>query len=275
MNVGIVGLGLMGGSFGKLLKKRGFANRVYGYDHNQQHGKDAIKLGLVDELCDIDTLKTLDIIVLCIPVQSIIKFNKQLTNISSKTTIVDFGSTKKTIIDSIDKKIRENYVAIHPMVGTEKFGPFAAIDNFYENNIVVFCDIENSGEKHLQKIKNISEKIPMKIIYMNATEHDKHACYMSHLPHAISFGLANTVMDHESSKDIVALAGGGFRSMSRIAKSSPIMWSEIFKQNRENLLESFNIFDKNMQKMKKMIEDEDYDKLQQWMQKANSLHDIL
>ncbi len=275
MDVGIVGLGLMGGSLGKILKKYKIASTVYGYDHNKKHIKKAEELKLVDEICDIEKLKTLDMIVLCVPVQSIINFTKKLHNINKTTTIVDFGSTKEQIIKNIPIKIRENFVAVHPMVGTEKFGPTAAIDNFYEQGIVVFCDTNDSGDIHIKKTKDMFEAMLMNIVYMSSSEHDIHACYMSHLPHAISFGLANTVMDHENPKDIIALAGGGFRSMSRIAKSSPAMWAEIFRQNKINLLNSFDVFDKNMQKLKTMIECDDYEQIQQWMTKANGLNPLI
>jgi prephenate dehydrogenase len=110
---------------------------------------------------------------------------------------------------------------------------------------------------------------------MGAKEHDIHACYMSHLPHAISFGLANTVMDHETPKEILTLAAGGFKDMSRIAKSSAHMWNDIFRQNKDNLIESLEVFEKNMSQVKQMLKDEDYENINKWMLKANSLHDIL
>ncbi len=275
MNIGIVGLGLMGGSLGLALKKYSIATTIYGYDHNTDHTTQAVKLSLVDKICDIDKLQTLDMIVLCIPVQGIIEFSKKLVDIGDHTTIVDFGSTKEHIANSIPKPMRKNFVLAHPMVGTEKFGPYAATDNFYENGMVVLCDSADSGQTHLSKVENMFDKMFMNIVYMSSAKHDVHACYMSHLPHAISFGLANTVMDHEHPEDIVALAGGGFRSMSRIAKSSPVMWSEVFRQNKTNLLKSFDVFDKNMQKLKAMLECEDYERIQQWMTQANKLDKIV
>jgi prephenate dehydrogenase len=115
----------------------------------------------------------------------------------------------------------------------------------------------------------------MDIVKMSAKEHDIHACYMSHLPHAISFSLANIVMNHENPKDIISLAAGGFKDMSRVAKSSPNMWSDVFRQNRANILESIELFEKELKKSKQMIKDEDYDGLQEWMKNANRLHEIL
>ncbi len=135
------------------------------------------------------------------------------------------------------------------MTGTEKFGPKAAIDGLYEGGkAVVLCDLEENEELHKQRAIKIFQEIGMRLIFMDSHEHDIHACYMSHLPHAISYSLANTVMNHEDPKSIIALAAGGFKDMSRVAKSSPDMWTDIFRQNRKNLLESIDLFEEHMKK---------------------------
>jgi prephenate dehydrogenase len=275
MTVGIVGIGLMGGSFAKALKKYKLASKIFGYDHNLEHQKTAIELKLVDEICDLDTLKKCDLIVLCIPVDSVISFSKELGDVAETTTIIDFGSTKELIVKNIPKQIRKNFVAAHPMTGTEKFGPTAAIDGLYENKIVVLCDTFENSSYHLDKVLNIFKTIDMKIIQMDAKEHDIHACYMSHLPHAVSYALANTVMSHENPNEIITLAAGGFRDMSRIAKSSPNMWCDIFRQNRQNLLDSLNIYESKLALLKEMLHNEDYENIHRFMAKANTLHDIL
>ena len=275
MIIGIVGLGLMGGSLGKALKKYDLCSSVYGYDHNEIHKKEALELGLVDEIVDIEKLKSADIIVLAIPVDSIIEFFKELDDLKQTTTVIDLGSTKELIVKNIPDNLKKNFVAAHPMTGTEKFGPKAAIEGLYEDKIVVLCDIEKIDEIHKQRTMDIFNAIKMKIVYMDSHEHDIHACYMSHLPHAISFSLANTVMNHEDPKSIIELAAGGFKDMSRVAKSSPNMWSDIFRQNRKNLLTSLNLFEEQMSYVKKLVEDENYDELNDWMKKANTLHDIL
>ncbi|MEJ5168574.1 MAG: prephenate dehydrogenase [Arcobacteraceae bacterium] len=275
MTIGIVGIGLMGGSFAKALKKYRLSSKILGYDHNLEHQKTAINLGLVDEICDLDTLKKCDLIVLSIPVDGIIAFSKELDDIGENTTIMDFGSTKELIVKNIPSNIRANFVAAHPMTGTEKFGPLAAIDGLYENKIVVLCDTHENTSYHLGKVLNIFNTIEMKIIQMDAKEHDIHACYMSHLPHAVSYALANTVMSHENPNEIITLAAGGFRDMSRIAKSSPNMWCDIFRQNRQNLLDSLNIYESKLALLKEMLQNEDYENIHKFMAKANTLHDIL
>lgn len=275
MTIGIVGLGLMGGSLGIAIKRKNAASKVLGYDHNLSHCEDALSLCLVDEIVSFKELKKVDIVFLAVPVEGIIEALENLTDIDEKTTIVDMGSTKEKIVKSVPKKTRKNFVASHPMTGTEKFGPNAAKENLFENRIVVLCDTEQSGETHKEKAIQIFSKIGMNIVLMNSDEHDAHAAFISHLPHSISYALANSVMAQEDPKSILTLAAGGFKDMSRIAKSSPNMWTDIFKQNRENLLHSINLFQKELNKAKKMIEDEDWEELQKWMKEATTLHNIL
>lgn len=276
MNIGIIGLGLMGGSLAKAVKRYGIANKVYGFTNSEKNKKDILELNLVDELVDLETLKKIsDVIILAIPVDAIIGMFPNFLDIDENTTIIDMGSTKEYIVKSIPQKIRKNFIAAHPMTGTEKSGPKAAIDDLYEGKTVVFCDLEDNGNLHVNKAFKIFQAIGMRIVVMDSNQHDIHACYMSHLPHILSFSLANTVMSHEDPKSIIALAAGGFKDMSRIAKSSPRMWGDIFKQNRKNLLASIDLFESQLQNARKMVEEENYEDLEKWMKKANTLHEIL
>ncbi|RXJ84788.1 prephenate dehydrogenase [Arcobacter cloacae] len=276
MNIGIIGLGLMGGSLAKAVKRYGIAKKVYGFTNSERNKKDILELNLVDELVDLETLKKVsDVIILAIPVDAIIGMFPNFLDIDENTTIIDMGSTKEYIVKSIPQKIRKNFIAAHPMTGTEKSGPKAAIDDLYEGKTVVFCDLEDNGNLHVNKAFKIFQEIGMRIVVMDSSQHDIHACYISHLPHIISFSLANTVMGHEDPKSIIALAAGGFKDMSRIAKSSPRMWSDIFKQNRTNLLASIDLFEEHLQTARKMVEEENYEELEEWMKKANTLHEIL
>ncbi len=275
MKVGIVGLGLIGGSLGLSLKKSALDVEILGFDHNKSHCQDAKKLGLVDEIVSFDLIKSCDVIILAIPVEGIISSFIELVDVSEDTTIIDVGSTKYKITQMIPHSIRKNFVAAHPMAGIEKFGPTAAFDSLYEDQIVVLCDIKESGELQQKVAIDIFENIGMNIVYMGAKEHDLHAAYISHLPHAISYALANSVLSQEDPKSILALAAGGFRSMSRIAKSSPDMWSDVFKQNRENLLITLDTFSDELERIQKMIVNEDWDEIREWMQNATTLHKIL
>jgi prephenate dehydrogenase len=274
--IGIVGLGLMGGSFSIALKET--SNKYYfvGLDHNEKHSKKALEMGLVDKIVhSLDEIKSCDIILLTIPVDGIISVAKNLGTLSAKCTIIDLGSTKEKISNSIPTNIRKNFVTAHPMTGTEKFGPSASIANLYRDKVVVLCDMQKSGTYQQTVAKELFSSIEMKLVEMGAKEHDRHAAFISHMPHAVSYALAKSVIKQEDAQSIVALAGGGFRDMSRIAKSSPNMWEDIFRQNRENLLESISSFQYQLQKCKNMIENEEWEELNSWMKSANKLHDIL
>jgi len=274
--IGIVGLGLMGGSFSLALQESSQSYTFIGLDHNKEHCKEALKLGLVNEVVEtLDEITQCDVIILTIPVDGIIAIAKALKVLDPHCTVIDFGSTKKKISESIPEKIRKNFVTAHPMTGTEKFGPSAAIRGLYEEKVVVLCDMEMSGTYQQEMAKKLFSDIKMNLVFMGAEEHDRHAAFISHMPHAVSYSLANAVMKQEASTSIVALAGGGFKDMGRIAKSSPKMWEDIFRQNKENLLEAVNAFQSELKKCQKMVENEEWENLNKWMKDANTLHDIL
>lgn len=276
MKIGIVGLGLMGGSLGLALKKFYDNIEVIGFDHNDQHCIEALELGIVDKV--IDTLEDfygVDALFLAVPVDGIITLLTNLPKIAEHTAIVDLGSTKAKIVDAVPPAIRKNFVAAHPMTGTEKSGPTAAIESLYHGKAVVLCDLEESGEKQRELTKQIFSDIGMKIFYMGSREHDKHAAYISHMPHALSYALANAVMKQENPKAIIALAGGGFRDMSRIAKSSPTMWRDVFRQNSASILDGIDSFSKELAECRALVQEENWDALHQWMTEANTLHAIL
>lgn len=275
MNVAIIGLGLMGGSLAKSLKKLDFIESVVGSDHNEIHQKEAMELALVDKIVPFSEVKDYDVIFLAIPVDGVISALKNLIDIKENATIIDLGSTKAKIVDSVPLEIRKNFVAAHPMTGTENFGPRAAVDDLYDDKVVVLCDLENSGEAQVKIAKKIFKALNMKKHFMSASQHDRHAAFISHMPHAISYSLANTVMHQENKHNILALAAGGFRSMSRLAKSSANMWEDIFRQNKTNLLEAIELFEIELNLLKKNIENEEWDKVHKYIEAGNRLHDIL
>jgi prephenate dehydrogenase len=275
MNVAIVGLGLMGGSLALSLKKLDFIDEIVGTDHNVNHQKEALLLGLVDKIVNFEDIKNCDVIILAIPVNGIISALKNLTNVSENTTIIDLGSTKEIIVNSVPKEIRKNFVAAHPMTGTENFGPSAALEGLYEDKVVVLCDLEESGEFQSSIAKKIFKSIGMKKYFMKSHEHDRHAAFISHMPHAISYSLANTVMKQENQRNILLLAAGGFRSMSRLAKSSPAMWEDIFKQNKTNLLEAIELFEGELGSLKQSIKNDDWEKVNKTLQQGGELHSVL
>ncbi|MGX2973145.1 prephenate dehydrogenase [Helicobacter sp. T3_23-1059] len=281
-SVGIIGLGLIGGSMGLALRELNESknapmtfSRIFGYDTNPLHSQQALSLGLVDECVEFEAIEQCDVVFLATPLEAIIETLEKFKHIKNDCTIIDLGGAKQKIIASIPPKIRKNFVAAHPMSGTENFGPNAAIKGLFYNKIVIIADEEHSGKSQLAIAKQIFISIGMRIIKMSAKAHDKHTAYISHLPHIISFALANTVLAQEEPQNILALIGGGFKDMSRIAKSSPIMWRDVFAQNKDNLLESIESFGKEMLYAKTLVKEEKWEELVEWMGRANSLHNFM
>lgn len=275
MKIGIVGLGLMGGSLALSLRKLSFVSNIYGLDHNIEHQKEALRLNLVEKLIEFDELCRLDVIVLAIPVNGVIKSLQALEGkIAETTTIIDLGSTKEIIVKAVPSSIRENLVAAHPMTGTEHNGPSAAFEGLYKDQVVVLCDLEDSGTHQQETAVRIFSGIHMRLSYMHAHEHDRHAAFISHMPHVISYSIANSVLAQEDKYNILAMAAGGFRSMSRLAKSSPHMWEDIFKQNKGNLLDAIETFQTELEQFKKEIKNDEWDKVSEKMHRGNELEDI-
>ena len=275
MKIGIVGLGLMGGSLALSLRKLSFVSNIYGLDHNIEHQKEALRLNLVEKLIEFDELCTLDVIVLAIPVNGVIKSLQSLEGkITETTTIIDLGSTKEIIVKAVPSSIRENLVAAHPMTGTEHNGPSAAFEGLYKDQVVVLCDLEDSGTHQQETAVRIFSGIHMRLSYMHAHEHDRHAAFISHMPHVISYSIANSVLAQEDKYNILAMAAGGFRSMSRLAKSSPHMWEDIFKQNKGNLLDAIETFQTELEQFKKEIKNDEWEKVSEKMHRGNELEDI-
>lgn len=275
MKAGIIGLGLMGGSLGLALKESSLFSIIAGDDSNPVHRRQAVYLGLVDECLDLDGIFDCDVIFLCTPVDSIVDIIKGIKNLRENQLVIDFGGVKKEIIKSIPKELRANFVSLHPMCGTENFGPKAAFKELYKNQIMIFIDIADSGEYQLNLAREICMQLGMNMVKMDSKNHDIHTAFISHMPHILSYALANAVLKQENPQDIVAIAGGGFKGMSRISKSSGVMWSAIAKQNKENILESIDTLLDELHYAKYLINNNKFDELKEWMTSANKLRDII
>lgn len=275
MNVAIVGLGLIGGSLGLNLKENKLVSSVFGYDINKENEKKALELGLVHEIVDFEKVKKADMIFLCVPVNAIINILSSLKDISDTTTIVELGSTKQSTYECVDEKLRKNLILAHPMAGTELSGPSAALKNLFKGAVCVLCDSEKMSSFHTHRAIELLTHLGMRITFMDSSSHDKRSAVISHLPHVISFSLANLVLNKEDKSTILHLAGGSFSDMSRIAKSSPAMWESVFRQNKQNVLNSLSEFKKELENFENMLKNNDYDGLISWMQNANKLKDIL
>ncbi|MDD2839110.1 MAG: prephenate dehydrogenase [Sulfuricurvum sp.] len=276
MRIGIVGLGLMGGSMALALKHISFVTSIIGTDHNEEHQRIALQRGLVQAIVPFEQLKAeCDVIFLSVPVDGVIALLGECTDLSgTDKTLIDLGSTKALIVDAIPPSIRENFIPAHPMTGTEQFGPNAALEGLYADKVVVLCDLEHSGHSQRDTALRIFRSIGMQVHTMGAAQHDRHAAFISHMPHVISYALANTVLAQEEKENILTLAAGGFRSMSRLAKSSPAMWEDIFRQNRENVLEAIELFETELHTIKQALQEKDYVALRKEMKEANKLYEI-
>lgn len=282
MKIGIIGLGLMGGSMGLALKKVGQIHntpiaRIIGYDSSALHSQQALSLGLVDECVELKEIWQCDVIFLCVPVDGIIALLGTITpeQIREHTTLIDVGGAKRQILASIPSWLRPHFVGAHPMCGTEFFGPRAAFGELYENAIVILTDLELSGAYQAELARDIFIAIGMKILKMDSISHDKHIALISHMPHILSYALANATLAQEDPETILALVGGGFRSMSRISKSSPQMWKDVFKQNKHNVLEAMAHFQAAFDKARIMLENDDFKGLESFMANANTLQKFL
>ena len=273
----VIGLGLIGGSMVIDLKKKG-NRQIIGLDNNEIHTQKALELGIIDVIGSEKDIKNTDIVIIAVPADAIPPVTKMVLDLISDNTLVfDVGSVKGQVCNRIkNHPKRKNYVAVHPIAGTEFSGPEAAFSGLFTNKINIICDKEASDKKILEKALQIFDELEMRITFMNADEHDKHIAYVSHLSHISAFMLGKTVLEIEpDEKNIFTMAGSGFRSTVRLAKSSPAMWTPIFLQNKENVLKSLNEYIKNLETFKSKIEEGSNEEVFTIMENTNRIKNIL
>ena len=278
MKVGIIGLGLIGGSISLKLKEVNNGITIYGFDKNNQSLDFSLSKQIIDKKLDLLSLLDFDYLFLAIPVESIkSQLASILDKISEKTLVIDFGSTKYQICNSVSNhKKRGNFLAAHPIAGTEFSGPIAAKKDLFDNKVMILCETEKTDSSLLSVAIEMFKSLGMNIKTMDAIEHDKHIAYVSHLSHISSFMLGKTVMDKEDDdQTIYDMAGSGFESTVRLAKSSPEMWSSIFIENKKNIIESLDEYILNINNFKKLIETSDQENLNTEMKKINGIKEIL
>jgi prephenate dehydrogenase len=279
MKVVIFGIGLIGGSLAKDLRESKFASEIIGVENSQAHAEKALELGLIDRLESKEkAIAEADLIILTVPVNALIEELKYvLEHIKPHQIVTDAGSTKGVIIDAVkDTPNRNRYVASHPMAGTEYSGPTAAISHLFKDKICIFCDIENSDVDAVETVEKMYRAIGMDIKQMESHQHDIHAAYVSHIAHISSFVLAATVLEKEKDEEaIFEMAGGGFESTVRLAKSSPATWSPIFQQNKAYLLEAIDTYIEKMYRFRNLINKNKFAELEEFMTEANEIKKIL
>lgn len=278
MKVHIIGTGLIGGSFARDIKATFPESLITGIDTSEEHLQKALELGLIDAAGNMGDVKNADVVILAVPVDVSIKILKQvLEEIQDDTLVFDAGSTKAKICAAVaGHPKRRNFLAAHPIAGTEYSGPGAAISGLYRNKTNIICEVEKTAFKLQERGLEIFQKLGMRIRYMDPAAHDRHIAYVSHLSHISSFMLGKTVLEKEKNeKDIFDLAGSGFASTVRLAKSSPAMWSPIFEQNKENVLETLTEYIKNLTEFRNLIKGDDFEGVYKEMEKTNHIKTIL
>jgi prephenate dehydrogenase len=280
MTVTVVGIGLIGGSLMIDLRKRGFADRIIGVDSNIRHRNIAVLTGLVDETDELENaVDRSDLIVLSAPVNVNCSLITQVLDRIAGTSkvVTDMGSTKASIAGaSVNHPGRGRYVALHPMAGTEFSGPLAAIGKLFDYKPVIICDKDLTDADAMQKAEKMLEVLNMRKVYMKSSDHDIHVAYVSHISHITSFSLALSVLEKEKEEqNILTLAGGGFESTVRLAKSSGDTWAPIFIENSRFILEVLDTYIEKMNSFRKMIGEKDTEGLKGLMDEANKIRKIL
>ncbi len=279
MNVGIIGLGLIGGSLAISLRKNGFASQIFSSFFSEEESKIALEKGLVDDVLSFEQIcSTCDIIILATPVEAIQKsLPKVLDLIHEHAVVTDVGSTKKTICETVSAHPKRNqFVAAHPIAGTENSGPGAAIDGLFNGKLNIICEAEKSDKLAVNNVIELFESVGMHTTFRDADEHDRQLAYVSHLSHVSSFMLGLTVLNMEKDEEnIFNLAGSGFESTVRLAKSSPEMWSSIFAQNKSNILTALGSYIENLNAFYQLIENDKTQETKKLMIAANEVRRIL
>ena len=276
--IAIIGLGLIGGSLALELKKNSWAT-IYGIDKNPEHLNKALELGIIYQKAGMEIIPEMDVVIIAVPVDIIPDLSVSVLDLVEENTLVfDVGSTKSAVCDAIrNHKRRENFVALHPIAGTEFSGPDAAIYDLFTNKVNIICERELSSTTMVDRALDIFENLKMKNVFMeSATQHDTHIAYVSHLSHISSFMLGKTVLEiEEDEKNIFNMAGSGFASTVRLAKSNPETWTPIFLQNRDNLLKSLEEYIKNLNQFKDILTRKSADDVLNIMQNTNRIKDVL
>jgi prephenate dehydrogenase len=278
MKVHIIGLGLIGGSFALGLKEAFPGIEISGSDANDGHLLKAQELKLIDGAATLDEAKEADVVIIAVPVDVAKKVALEvLDTVGSNTLVFDAGSTKAGLCDAIAAHPnRRKFLAAHPIAGTEFSGPEAAVADLFLQKTNIICEVEKTAFKLQERALNIFQKLGMRIRYMDPASHDRHIAYVSHLSHISSFMLGKTVLQKEQNeKDIFDLAGSGFASTVRLAKSSPAMWTPIFQQNKNNILETLEEYINNLSEFRDLLKNDNFQEVFREMERTNHIKTIL
>lgn len=285
--IGIIGLGLIGGSMAVDLRRRGFAGEIIGVEAEPVNAAAALKIGLVDRIADLkECAQESDVVIVAVPVGAATGLLPQVLDWFSvfaqrdgdcKKVVMDVCSTKEHLASCVNgHPFRNRYVSTHPMAGTEYSGPWAAMSGLFDGQACIICDAEESSPEAVHAVERLYDALNMRLIYMNSSSHDVHTAYVSHISHITSFALALTVLEKEKDeKHIFDLASGGFSSTVRLAKSSADMWTPILSQNRENILHVMDTYIEKMNAFRQAIEQEDEEAIRSLIAESNRIRRII
>ena len=284
MKVAVVGLGLIGGSMAIELKRKHFADEIIGVDNDSINAEAALKIGLADRMASYeDAVRECDITILAVPVGAAVQMLPRALDMygqegkDCRKIVMDVCSVKEQMIRSVHyHPMRGNYVSSHPMAGTEYSGPWAAMPGLFDGRACIICNSEESDPRAVKTVEQLYDTLNMRVIFMNASNHDVHTAYVSHISHVTSFALALTVLDKErDEKHIFDLASGGFSSTVRLARSNADMWVPILSQNRDNVLQVIDTYIDKMKAFKDAIYDFDEDRIRELIESANKIKRII
>ena len=278
MKITVIGLGLIGGSLAIGLRENGYATEIMGVDKNPDYAKRALELGLIDKIVDFtEGVLKADIVLVAVPVNTMVELLPKILDSVDNQIVMEVGSTKVNILEAVkNHPKRANFIATHPMAGTEFSGPDAAIPHLFEGKACVLCDVEDSSAEAHRRAVELYSSLKMKIVYLDSESHDVHTAYVSHIAHISSFALALTVLEKERDEDkIFELASGGFNSTVRLAKSNPDTWIPIFMQNRDNVLDVLDEHIHILSIMRSCLIKRNFDDFYKMIEKANDIKRIL
>ena len=278
MKVYVIGIGLIGGSMALDIKALQPNSTIFGIDANEKHLQEAIELGVIDVAGKMEDMASADFVIVSVPVDvAMVVLPNVLDTIGDDTIVFEVGSTKMPICEVVaNHPKRRNFIATHPIAGTEFSGPSAAIHGLFEGKTNIICEVEKTAFKLQEKALELFRELGMRIRYMEPKSHDKHIAYVSHLSHISAFMLGKTVIEKEKhEQDIFDMAGSGFESTVRLAKSSPAMWTPIFKQNRKQVVKTLEEYISNLTQFKDLLVNEDYNAIFEEMDSVNRIKEIL
>ncbi len=278
MKVIVIGIGLIGGSMVLDIKGLYPEVTIFGIDSNENHLKQALDLGVIDVIGKMEDLSDADFVIVSVPVDVAIELLPNvLDKVGDNTIVFEVGSTKYPICQAIaNHPKRRNFIATHPIAGTEFSGPSAAIRGLFQGKTNIICEVEKTTFKLQEKALKLFTSMGMRIRYMDPKSHDKHIAYVSHLSHISSFMLGKTVINKEKDEqDIFDMAGSGFESTVRLAKSSPAMWTPIFKQNKDQVIETLEEYISNLVQFKELLVNDDFNAIFKEMESVNKIKEIL